>query len=281
MTLYDIVRRQPEPEPWSEGDNIPWNEPGFSERMLKWHFPQDGDGASRRSATIDRHVRFIHETVLQGKAGNILDLGCGPGHYTSRLAQLGHHCRGIDYSPASIRYARQQAEADRLDCEYLEADIRRADYSDGYDLAMLIYGEFNVFSPANRTIILSKVFAALKPGGILLLEPHTYAAVRKMGDSPATWTAEESGLFSAQPHLYLLECHWDEGTQTATWRHIIINAQNAEMTRYASSLQAYTHEQYHQVISNQGFKNITFYPSLAGEPISGQEEFLALTAMKS
>ena len=25
------------PEPWDEGDNIPWNEPGFSRRMLREH----------------------------------------------------------------------------------------------------------------------------------------------------------------------------------------------------------------------------------------------------
>ena len=34
-TVLDIVDRTPEPAPWSEGDNIPWDDPGFSERMLE------------------------------------------------------------------------------------------------------------------------------------------------------------------------------------------------------------------------------------------------------
>ncbi len=34
MNLMDIVNRIPSPIPWSEGEKIPWNEPGFSSRML-------------------------------------------------------------------------------------------------------------------------------------------------------------------------------------------------------------------------------------------------------
>src|SRR5512139_3854349 len=97
------------PLPWQEGDNIPWNEAGFSERMLQEHLSQAHDAASRRFATIDRHVEWIHHEMLDGQTGHVLDLGCGPGLYTSRLAQLGHSCHGIDFSPASINYARETA----------------------------------------------------------------------------------------------------------------------------------------------------------------------------
>ena len=39
-TLMEIVERHKRPAPWTEGDNIPWNEPGFSERMLAEHLSQ-------------------------------------------------------------------------------------------------------------------------------------------------------------------------------------------------------------------------------------------------
>lgn len=35
----------------------------------------------------------------------MLDLGCGPGLYSHRLATLGHRVHGIDFGPASIAYA--------------------------------------------------------------------------------------------------------------------------------------------------------------------------------
>ena len=44
------------------------------------------------------------------RGARVLDLGCGPGLYTTRLAKLGHTCVGIDFSPASIAYAKAEAE---------------------------------------------------------------------------------------------------------------------------------------------------------------------------
>ena len=98
------MNEQP-PEPWVEGDHLPWDDPGFSERMLQAHLSQRHDVASRRFETIDRHIAWIHDSLLQGRTSRILDLGCGPGFYLQRLAGLGHACVGIDFSPASIAYA--------------------------------------------------------------------------------------------------------------------------------------------------------------------------------
>ena len=102
MELDGILSRRLPPEPWSEGDNIPWSEPGFSRRMLREHLTQSHDLASRRREKIDAHVEWIHREVLAGSPARILDLACGPGLYASRLARLGHRCVGIDFSPASI-----------------------------------------------------------------------------------------------------------------------------------------------------------------------------------
>ena len=147
MRLLDLVRRSPRPEPWAEGDNIPWHEPGFSSRMLREHLSQAHDAASRRSEKIDRQVAWIHGGLLNETPSRVLDLGCGPGLYAARLAALGHRCRGIDFSPASIRYARERAATDGSACVYVEGDLRQADFGRDHDLAMLLYGELNVFAP--------------------------------------------------------------------------------------------------------------------------------------
>ena len=66
MNLSDVVRRQSVPEPWTEGEKIPWNDPEFSERMLREHLSQDHGAASRRFDTIEKHVDWIHRKVLSG-----------------------------------------------------------------------------------------------------------------------------------------------------------------------------------------------------------------------
>src|SRR3712207_6228310 len=98
VNLLDVVHRTPIPDPWAEGEKMPWTpwtDPAFSRRMLAEHLSQAHDRASRRAKTIATHVDWIHRIVLLGRPARILDLGCGPGLYTSRLAALGHECAGI------------------------------------------------------------------------------------------------------------------------------------------------------------------------------------------
>ncbi|MCB0116237.1 MAG: class I SAM-dependent methyltransferase, partial [Caldilineaceae bacterium] len=161
MNIFDLIQRQAIPEPWAEGEKIPWNDPAFSERMLREHLSQAHDLASRRTERIERHVDWIHSALLGGEASAILDLGCGPGLYATRFAARGHRVTGIDYGPASVRYARLQAAESGLPCEIIESDIRKADYGvDRFDLAMLIFGEFNVFHPDDARAILRKAHTA-------------------------------------------------------------------------------------------------------------------------
>ena len=280
MNLTDLVTRTPRPAPWSEGEKIPWNEPGFSARMLREHLSQDHDAASRRFAVIDRHVDWIHNVVLGGRPTSILDLGCGPGLYASRLARLGHNCTGIDFSPASVAYAREQAAAQGLDCRYTEGDVRRAEFGSGYGLVLFVYGEFNVFHPDDTRRILRKAHAALDTGGTLLLEPHTFAAIQRIGEEPASWYSSPSGLFSERPHIYLMENFWDEATRTATNRYYIVDAATGAVTPYASTMQAYTDEGYRALLEECGFRDVKFHPSLEGKENEHSATLMAITARK-
>ena len=278
MNLLELVRRTPVPIPWAEGDKIPWNDPAFSRRMLAEHLSQAHDAASRRVEIIDRHVDWMHTHILDGRPGRVLDLGCGPGLYTSRLARLGHTCLGIDWSPASIAHARQQAEADGLSCRYLEQDIRVAEYGTGYELTMLLFGEFNVFRPAEAKAIVRRAIGALAPGGWLLLEPHTFAAVRDLGLQSPTWYSSTAGLFADGPHLCLMENAWDDQAAVCTERYFIVDVASSEVTRHASSMQAYTDVQYRELLAACGGEDVTFYPSLGGVPAAG---LLAITARRA
>ena len=261
MNLLDLTQLAT-PQPWQEGDNIPWDEPGFSERMLQEHLSQAHDAASRRFVYIDQHVQWVHQAMLGGQPGNVLDLGCGPGLYTSRLAQLGHTCHGIDFSPASIGYARETACQLGLSCTYLHQDLRRAEFGSGFDLAMMIFGEFNVFKPSDAALLLEKASQALKPAGRILLEVHTWQAVQGIGLQPPDWSAMPAGLFSAQPHLLLEQGFWDAAQQAATRRFFVIDAATGEVRRYAASYQAYTDQDYLRLLEMHGFDEVRLLPGL-------------------
>jgi len=280
MKILDLIERKAVPEPWDEGDNIPWSEPGFSERMLTEHLSQAHDMASRRFEAIDTHIEWIHQKLLEGRQSKVLDLGCGPGFYTGRLAKLGHECFGIDYSPASIKYATEQASKEKLSCEYLHEDIRKADFGTGFDLAMLIFGELNVFRPADAKTILKKANHALVGNGILLLEPHSFGAVKSIGEQPSSWYSAKSGLFSDKHHICLEESFWDSNSSTATKRYFIIDASTSNVTRHATTYQAYTDQQYRSLLRECGFEAIEFYPSLGEAKEKYQNDLIAIVARK-
>ncbi len=280
MKLIDIVNRELPPKPWADGEKIPWNDPAFSERMLKEHLSQEHNMASRRQVMIDRHVTWIHNTCLGGKHSRILDLGCGPGFYLQRLTRRGHTCLGIDFSPASIAHAQSQATAEALSIEYNQGDIRETPYGDGYDLAMLLFGEFNVFRRSDAEQFLRRICQALVPGGQIILEPQTYDAIQKNGELPAGWHTEAAGLFSAQPHVWLEEHTWHPECHAATTRYFIVDAASGTVERYASTSQAYTDDDYDQLLLDAGFADIRQFPSLAGTEKQRHEGLFVVVAGK-
>ena len=276
----DIVTRAVPPEPWDEGDKIPWDEPDFSARMLRYHVSQDHDAASRRAQKIDEHVDWIHNTLLSGRPTRILDLGCGPGLYTTRLAALGHQSVGIDFSPASIAHARQLTEEQELACQHVEADLREANFGAGFGLAMQIFGELNVFRPADAIRILTKAHAALDAGGLLLIEPQRWEAVEQGGRRTTSWYAADSGLFSDDPHLCLEESFWDAEARVRTDRYFIVDCTTGQVTRHASSVQGYTDDDLRKLLMRAGFAEVRFFPSLTGVEDESQPGLLVVTGRK-
>ncbi len=284
MNLNNIISRAMPPEPWSEGDNIPWNDPAFSERMLREHLNQVHSLASRRFEVIDKQVNWIHEEMLERRPTKILALTCGPGLYTSRLAKLGHDCTGIDYAPASIRHAEESARAEGLSCTYQLGDVREAAYGEGYGLVMMNFGQFNVFRKEDARQILAKARKALAQDGLLLLEPQKFATVEGAGTSAPSWYAcgEGGGLFSDMPHLCLQENFWDPEAQAATQRFFIVDAASGTVTRHALTTLAYTDSQLRDALTQTGYADIHFFPSLAGDdiPDESQSANLAIVARK-
>jgi SAM-dependent methyltransferase len=280
VRIADIIKRVAEPEPWSEGDKIPWNEPEFSERMLREHLSQDHDLASRRAAIVDAHVDWIHHRLLDEERSQILDLGCGPGLYTSRLAKRGHRCTGIDFSPASIRHATEQAAREQLACTYILDDIRQAGFGSGYDLAMFVFGEFNVFRPADTSALLQKAHRALVPGGLLLLEPHRFSAVEQIGTQPPSWHTAETGLFYPEPYLTLQENFWNAEAKTATTRFFVINAATANVHQMTQTMQAYTDDEYRHMLEQAGFTAIEFLPSFETSEDNCRDSLMLIKAQR-
>ena len=248
--------------------------------MLEEHLSQEHDAASRRGPTIDRQVAWIHEALLGGRPTRVLDLGCGPGLYTARLAALGHTCVGIDVSPASIEYARAYAAKHALDCRYVLGDVRDVDLGADHGLILCVFGEINVFRPADAGAILRRAGQVLSDDGVLLLEPHTFQGVQQQGESGSSFSTHPSGLFGDAPYMQLSESFWDSSSCTATTRWWIVDAGSGHVTLHAQTMQAYSDSGYTELLRAAGFEDITQYASLEGDEAGVQQGLFALAATR-
>lgn len=238
----------PETNLWTGPYKIPWDDPDFSRRMLALHLAQDHDMASRRTEWIDRQVAWIHERLLGGRPARILDLGCGPGFYSHRLAGLGHRCRGVDFGPASIEYARRQGTP----CEFTLGDIRCAEFGGPYDLAMILFGELNVFPPAEALAVLRK---AQEAAARLIVEVQTPEAVERTGRAdPSEDQLESGGLFSDRPHRCRTESQWLAGERIALQTFTITEAGGVRV--YRNTTQAWPDDDLTGLLEAAGFDNV-------------------------
>jgi SAM-dependent methyltransferase len=274
MKISDIIKRlQPAP-PWEYGEKIPWNEPEFSARMLQFHLAQDSDWASRRAEFIQRHVDWV-SGQLPSSGARVLDLACGPGFYTQILAEQGHRCVGVDFSPASIDYAKKRAAESGQKISYLLQDIRRYESAELFDCVLFVFGEFNVFSAPDAHALLAKISGLLKPGGLFILEGHTFAAVEESGLAAPTWwtCGPGEGLLSDKPHLCLQENYWDEGLSTATTRYFAVNAAGSTARMFCSSITGYREADYERMHAEAGLADLRLLNSEEwpkGGPFEGQ-----------
>ncbi len=274
QTVFDTT--PPTDNFWDGAYKIPWNDPKFSARMLEIHLSQDTDLASRNQKTISEQADWIMDNLLRLETSHILDLGCGPGLYADCFADRKHLYRGIDFSPASIRYAKENTRHPGL-CEFTEGDVCTTDFGANNDLIMMLYGELDVFSPAQCESILKRAHAALAGGGALALEVHTEEAVRLAGEQPASWHRAESGLFSDRPHIWLQENHWSEEHGVATQYFHVLEVNGGGVSTMRSTTKAWTDQKRRAMLAEAGFRDIIEH---ADWPRTN-EHFKLITARKA
>lgn len=220
--------------------------------MLAEHLSQDHDMASRRMEWIDKQVAWIHGHLLGRQPSSILDLGCGPGFYSYRLAARGHRCCGIDFGPASIEYA-QQHNPDHSQCTFALGDIRHAAFGGPYDLAMIVYGEFNVFAPDEASAILRKVRASVRPEGRLIIETQTPEAVEQAGHSQPLEQQCESGLFSDQAYRCRTESRWLLDEEVTVQTFSVTETADGQTRVYRSTTRAWSDHDLMALLTDAGF----------------------------
>jgi len=197
----ELIEDAGKPPLFAKGTANFWDDPHISKHLLAAHLTPNGDAASRKPATIDKTVAWINSTYLK-QGSTVLDLGCGPGLYAERLARLGHSVTGIDFSRRSIEYAKSQAQEKHLNINYIYQSYLDMEYTEQFDAAILVYCDLGALTDADRALLLKKVHAALKPGGVLIFDVFTEDFSATVVEKQS-WELTDKGFWAEGAHCVL------------------------------------------------------------------------------
>jgi SAM-dependent methyltransferase len=101
----------------------------------------------------------------------VLDLCCGLGRISAELARVGFAVTGVDITESFLRTAKEDAQHENLDIEYIHADAREFIRPDYFDAIVNLYISFGYFSDQKDDLkVLRNVYASLKKNGTFIIE---------------------------------------------------------------------------------------------------------------
>jgi SAM-dependent methyltransferase len=118
----------------------------------------------------EAEVSLIVSLLGLAQPVRILDLACGFGRHTNRLAAMGHSMTGLDLTPGFLDIARRDAGQNKLDVVYRQGDMRTIKDMNQFDIVLLLFTAFGYFSDEDNLQVLINIKNALVPGGRLIFD---------------------------------------------------------------------------------------------------------------
>jgi SAM-dependent methyltransferase len=276
--LSKLAERPPLFEP---GEPLFWTDPHISAQMLAAHLDPNTEAASRRPRVIKRTVEWLAARLDLQPGDRLLDLGCGPGLYSTRFAERGFHVTGVDYSRRSLDYAVAQARASHLPIEYLYQDYISMDaalYAGRFKAAVLIYGDICVLNDEARDRVLANVHTMLMPRGLFAFDVTTPVHSDRYGP-PRDWAAHMGGFWKPGPYLELEQLFDYTDAQVYLRRSLVVE-ENGDVSDYRIWTHLYTADSMEPVLRRAGFELLEVWGDLAGAPREAGSEWLGFLARK-
>jgi len=249
-----------------------WTSPHLSRQMLDYHLDQETDLASRRFEVIDLVVGWIDGQLnLSGK--RMCDLGCGPGLYTQRFSAQGAEVTGIDFSKHSLEYAISQSNGD---VQYLHADYLNDSLPSGFDVITLIYTDFCVLSPEQRSTLLNRMQSMLKPEGHIVLDVAGLGAFKGRQEVTLIEDRLMGGFWAEGDYVGIQKSFIYEDQYLALDRYIIVEPENT--WQIYNWFQHYSSQMIEEELRESGFSVVQMVGDLTGKALTRDGDLIGIIA---
>ncbi|WP_408006858.1 class I SAM-dependent DNA methyltransferase [Pseudalkalibacillus sp. A8] len=205
-------------------------------------------------APYDMWVSFVNnaiESYSNGPASSLLDIGCGTGEISTRLAQIGYHVTGIDLSEEMLAVARGKAEQNGLEIPFYQQDMRDLNGFTDQDIAVIFCDSLNYLRTTEDVkTTFQAVFKSMRNDGLLLFDVHT---LYKIGEV----FSEHTFALNDEEISYIWECH--PGEEEGSVYHdlsFFLHIGDAVYRRYDENhfQKTYSIETYTSILNEAGFE---------------------------
>lgn len=249
-------------------DSNIWTDPYIQQQMLKEHLNPASDAASRRQESILKITDFILNYSKMGS--RLLDLGCGPGLYTSFFKDKGFDVTGVDFNKASIEYATKK----RKDIRYIYGDYI-CGYPEGKnDIVIIIYCDLGTHSDSNRDKLLKNIYNSLDDNGIFIFDVFTEELVKDKQEDKRWDYASIGGFWSKDEYLLLSQTfHYPENKAFAYQYNLLTKEESKHFIVWE---RYYSEKEITTILQNTGFRKVSVYKNILNSNnfTSGSEMFV-------
>ncbi len=255
-----------------------WTDEHTSKKMLEFHLNESINLSSRTKDFIDRSVSWIVSHFNVGSNTSIIDFGCGPGLYTSLLAEHKAQVAGVDFSERSIKYARNSAEQKGLNISYYQTDYLEFDTDKRFDLITMIFCDYCVLSPEQRKKLLTRMNTLLKPEGRVLLDVFSVSLFDSKSEVATYEFNQLNHFWSANDYYGFLNTFKYEEEKLTLDKYTIFEKHRARVIY--NWLQHFSEESIRAEFDANGFVIEQIYSDVAGSAFSENSNEIAIVARK-
>lgn len=132
-----------------------------------------------KDAPYDEWVKFTNEILHDRNVNSILDLGCGTGEITIRLAEQGRQLYGVDMSAEMLAIAEQKRLQTSMNVTWIQQDIRTLQGFSNIDMCISYCDVINyIVSELDVKKVFSNVYDCLATDGLFIFDVHSMNHVK-------------------------------------------------------------------------------------------------------
>lgn len=245
-------------------------DPWYSDKNFWLTFAPVLFGKGRWSAAPDEAERVMRLLALPA-GGRLLDACCGVGRHAVEFASRGLSVTGVDQMAEYLEAARETAEAESVEVEFLQGDLRSFSRMNFFDAAVSMYVSIGYFEEEKDEVrVFRNIHDSLKAGGAFLVDTIGKEVLRRQFDRRVMY--REDGIF------VISNCRVEEDYSRLWNRWILYD--DAGRHEYTFSHRVFSAAELTGLLTAGGFSSVRVYGGLGGEQYGPEADRLVALAVK-